>query len=304
MARSQSNHGFMQHLGIKERAVRFAGNWKDRQESMPDVYLREAQTLVLRAQERSLAYLQSGGDIIRLVGVPLDTAKTDEEESAEAGRKDRAMESAFCGVAASSVPPAFLDESFDLQGEFKGEKEPEPMKKEDLPDLDELVGLEENEEEQASSGAEEEKSEEKKLEDKDAQEILDEKDSEGMTTHWVQIKNPGPTAKLHLPPHHQGDLDTMVAAQPRCGLSGQFEFIAADEAMMGDLNVQLCRRCSPRSESRTGSCKALCGHVHLKFSNSKVARCFRVCVGGNAPHEEHRCEMHKQESEATSLATI
>ena len=41
----------MQHLGIREKAVRFQGGWKDRAESMPDTYLREAQTLVLETQQ-------------------------------------------------------------------------------------------------------------------------------------------------------------------------------------------------------------------------------------------------------------
>lgn len=111
----------MQHLGIKEKAVRFQGNWRDREESMPDTYLREAQTLVLRAQERCLGYLRDGGDIMRLVGAPL-TAMSGEEENAESERKGRAMACVFEGVAAASVPPAFLDDAFGLNAEFKGNR--------------------------------------------------------------------------------------------------------------------------------------------------------------------------------------
>lgn len=120
-----------------------------------------------------------------------------------------------------------------------------------------------------------------------------------MTTHWVQIKNPGANAKLHLPPNDKGEVDTLQTALPRCGLSGKFEFIAVDEAMTGDLGAQLCRRCCPKTESRGSGCSALCSHVRLKFTSHKVARCFRTCVGGSASHEEHRCEMHKPEQEAS-----
>lgn len=66
--------------------------------------------------------------------------------------------------------------------------------------------------------------EEKRLEGKSAEEILDEKDSEGMATHWVQVKNPSSSTKLHLPPEGQGGVDPMKLAHPRCGLTGQFEF--------------------------------------------------------------------------------
>lgn len=109
----------MQHLGIKEKAVRFQGNWRDRQESMPDTYLREAQTLVLRAQERCLSYLRDGGDIVRLVGAPLVSGNTEEEESLDSGRRERAMAATFDGAPVRKVPPAFLDDAFDLQGKFR-----------------------------------------------------------------------------------------------------------------------------------------------------------------------------------------
>ena len=51
----------MMHLELGERAVRFAGNWKNAQQSMTDTYLRESQLLVLQTQEKALSYLRSGG---------------------------------------------------------------------------------------------------------------------------------------------------------------------------------------------------------------------------------------------------
>lgn len=84
------------------------------------------------------------------------------------------MESSFDGVPAASVPSAFLDETFDLQGEFKGEKEVESEKVEGLPSLDELVAAEEKDDETVSSGREAEDEEEKALESKSAQDVFDE----------------------------------------------------------------------------------------------------------------------------------
>ena len=46
---------------------------------MPDSYLREAQTLVLAAQERCLAFLRRGADISFTQGVPVGDVPTEIE---------------------------------------------------------------------------------------------------------------------------------------------------------------------------------------------------------------------------------
>jgi len=58
----------MQHLGLQKKAVRFQGGWKARHETMPDCYLREAQTLLIEAQQKCLTYLCKGGGLVRLEG--------------------------------------------------------------------------------------------------------------------------------------------------------------------------------------------------------------------------------------------
>lgn len=68
----------MMHLEIGERAVRFAGNWKECKESMSDTYLRESQLLVLSAQEKALHFLRNGGDVGGLEGVPLSFGQSPE----------------------------------------------------------------------------------------------------------------------------------------------------------------------------------------------------------------------------------
>ena len=53
----------MQHLSVDTKVVRLAGGWTSRDENMPDTYLREAQVMVLGAQEKVLEYIRRGGDL-------------------------------------------------------------------------------------------------------------------------------------------------------------------------------------------------------------------------------------------------
>lgn len=89
-AKSSRRHGakstltsVMMHLEVGERAVRFAGNWKECRETMSDTYLRESQLLVLSAQEKALHFLRNGGDVGGLEGVPLDFGQSPELEDKE-----------------------------------------------------------------------------------------------------------------------------------------------------------------------------------------------------------------------------
>ena len=109
----------MMHLNEGERAVRFSGNWKDQKESMPDCYLREAQLLVLGAQEKALWFIRDGGVIGKLEGVPLEPGP-DHFETDEAAtefreiktRAKRALEDFKppVGISRNDVPQAVLDD--------------------------------------------------------------------------------------------------------------------------------------------------------------------------------------------------
>lgn len=207
----------------------------------------------------------------------------------------RAMAATFNGAPVQGVPPAFLDDAFDLQGKFKGEAET-PEELDDGPNMDDLVG-DPDVTDGALSSAEEVEEPLGEQNTKTDQELMDEKDTEGMAAHWVQVKSPGAGAKLRLPPGGRVEADALEAAHPRCGLSGQFDYVGVEEAMVSNLSLQLCRRCCPRSESRATGCAAVCGHVRLRFKTNVVSRCFRRCAGDNTPHEERRCDMHRKEPE-------
>ena len=51
---------YMTHFKVTTRTVRFQGAWKDPSELMPDLYLRESQILVLKAQIEVLDQIRRG----------------------------------------------------------------------------------------------------------------------------------------------------------------------------------------------------------------------------------------------------
>ena len=62
----------MQHFGVKSKVVRHAGAWAKQQDSMPDLYLRESQLMVLSAQENCLAQIRAGRTVTSSRGDPIE----------------------------------------------------------------------------------------------------------------------------------------------------------------------------------------------------------------------------------------
>ena len=60
---------FMTHFGVKSKTVRHTGAWAKAADTMPDVYLRESQLLVLKAQIEVLTRLRRGETIGALEGL-------------------------------------------------------------------------------------------------------------------------------------------------------------------------------------------------------------------------------------------
>ena len=67
----------MTHFNIPPRVIRHAGAWSKASDSMPDTYLREAQTLVLRAQVEVLIRLRKGEKLGVLEGTNLGAIPKD-----------------------------------------------------------------------------------------------------------------------------------------------------------------------------------------------------------------------------------
>lgn len=282
----------MQHLGIREKAVRFQGGWKDRAESMPDTYLREAQTLVLETQQKCIRYLREGGDLVRLVGVSVDhQAPPEEQAGEEQRRRDLAMASqALPSVLAAHVPVDLLDPGFDAAGKMPEERllhEKTIFREGD--DWSEcLIDAEEATQEDWPEKIDIPEVPEALNEKNDPEEVMDELDTEGLTAYWVQAKNAGTKPLVHLPAPQCLVGETMVNPAPKCGISGNFGSVQAEEAL--DHATTLCRRCSASSTERV--CDGICSHVHLGH-DVVVRRCIRRCsIPGK--HEDHLCSLHEE----------
>ena len=280
----------MQHLQLKKREVRFQGSWKEKGENMPDTYLREGQTIVLRAQEKCLAYLREGGDIYMLEGEQVRPGENPDVNSDDKIRVEKAMayeEASSADVGA--LPRAFLDPGFkdgSIDKEVLEREKKEIQEAEVDTPFTELAGPEE-----AEKGDEDLASLDLELPTEMGEEgAWDELDSEGFTAFWVVSKTAHGPPKLHLPAPLVYVEGVLQEAKPKCGLSGSYDYVKSEEAW--DDAATLCKRCSTSSE---GTCPGICDHMHLG-KDLVVKRCSRRCVG-EPGHKasgkcDHKCSFH------------
>ena len=286
----------MQHLNLPKRVVRWQGNWSSQGETMPDTYLRESQILILGSQEKCLEYLRQGGDFVRLVGEQLAPDKVQEQKQEDESRRERAMASDLGdGASLDTLPKDFLDNAFSAEGLLSEEvlkKEKDLMTgQEPMPDLLKEEAYDADSEASSSSESIEKKppgDDKASGSLKDPVEAMDEADTEKLTMVWVQAKTPGKAPKVHLPYPGTFGGDKPPVAVPKCGTSGDFELIKAEETL--DAATKLCKRCSPSTEKSEG-CEAICSHLFLG-RNVSVYRCIRRCKMAKGDHSEHRCSFH------------
>ena len=281
----------MQHLQLKKREVRFQGSWKEKGENMPDTYLREGQTIVLRAQEKCLAYLRDGGDIYTLEGEQVRPGENPELNSDDRVRVEKAM--AYEGSSSAdvgSLPKEFLDAGFKNGSKvdedvLRKEREEIQEAEVDTPftELAEPEEVEKMDDDVASIDLE-------LPADLGEEGAWDELDSEGLTAFWVVSKAAHGPPKLHLPAPLSYVEGVLQEAKPKCGLNGSYDYIKSEEAW--DDASTLCKRCSTSSE---GACPGICTHMHLG-KDVVVRRCSRRCVcelGHKASGKgDHRCAFH------------
>ena len=108
---------YMQHFGVKAKMARHAGAWAKQADSMPDLYLRESQLLVLKAQEDCLARLRAGHGVTPLEGLPLSGAIPSSFEESKSGESIHGPPEAGDQGARAMVFP--LLESKDPLAEFR-----------------------------------------------------------------------------------------------------------------------------------------------------------------------------------------
>ena len=278
----------MQHLQLKKREVRFQGSWREKGESMPDTYLRESQTIVLGAQEKCLAYLRDGGDIFMFEGEQVRPGERPEASPDDKVRVEKAMAcGAPKGADPRSLPRMLLDPAFKENCEIDDSSLEAERKEVAEAELD--TTFTEEVEDEDKEKAEEDLGLDLEMPDSLSEEAAwDEMDSEGFTAYWVQSKTAQSPVKLHLPAPLVYVEGVLQEAKPKCGLSGHYDYIKAEEAW--DEATTLCRRCSASTE---GKCNGICEHMHLG-KDLVVKRCTRRCClePGHKPSSDHRCSFH------------
>lgn len=269
---------YMQHYNIPSRAIRHAGNWSKKGESMPDLYLRESQLLVLKGQEERLLKIRKGEKIGLLEGrkIGVDGLPTDfQTPETEAHQGDRSKETPS-EPAEAMVVPEFR--SGDLREEFRDavyadnkllEKEvEEKLSAADLP----LIAEGPEAEAGSSSG-----------EDSDLS-------LEGDPNMFgIFLVGQGGKGKIHKVGNREG--------RPFCGSSAKsYATLLADEALDG--SSSLCLRCFGPVVGDDG-CETLCSFVSVD-ENGEATRCGRRCVLcceklKGLDTRVHRCMMHARQ---------
>ena len=302
---------YMTHFKVTTRTVRFQGAWKDPAELMPDLYLRESQILVLKAQIEVLDQIRRGATIQTLEGRELDsmrqpdwaTVETLAEEnrlpkSSGAERGADAMRRAIvctedgqgerrisgdCAVPVINLPPALRGAGAEDMGELELtlEKEKELSAKchEDYP-IEQV--------ETTPNGVEM---------GPDSDDSEEDPATTDLEMHHTFVQLAAGAGRIHKPSHRDEGL-------PRCGSQGsRFAELQLDHSW--GANYKLSNKCFGRNVE-SSSCPLLCDFV-LKKNGRIILRCGRRCRGDQVeghlnPSESgfdsdsrHRCTLHSEE---------
>ena len=293
----------MQHLNLPPRVVRFAGDWSSKDESMMDLYLREAQLMTLNAQQEALKFLRLGGGVVGLEGqgIAMDPTTQDGEPRS----KDDVME-AMAKMEETYMKPADVSEHFfdkvfsdGLPDLKKVEEEREPAEQVMLAARKLLVEDVSSEDDSASDEDDtfedtEEKKEalevaaepEEKLAEKDGARAEDEGAAdESLVSSFVQVVRPNKLSKLHVAlPNHKLVALGSARPLPKCGARGDYEVSAGE-----NLSAGLCVRCFG-----AGKCDRLCEYVKADEAGTGHVRCARRCAE-TGEHTAHFCVFHNDD---------
>ena len=297
---------YMTHYGVQPRTVRLQGAWKKRPEAMTDLYLREAQTIVMRAQIQILDQIRRGVTIKVLEGKSLDEIPNTAcwESANEFAKRGLGPDKAPVAEGAMDALKRAVVCHKDDSGELKYRHNSR------LRDQDRMAEFTENElDEQGIFDAAQQEYEEVReniekiseimtvdteglsvssLESDDSRADLTKKDMELYNTFVMVSKGSG---KVHKPGMDPG----VYPAVPKCNSQGQdWSELILDEHW-GD--YQLCSRCF----GKESGCEKLCEFEVVR--KKKYFRCGRRCEcrgrhGGVEDDEKmkrHLCALHAEE---------
>ena len=296
---------FMGHLGLKTKIIRFQGAWKKSTEAMPDLYLRETQTLVLQGQIAILDKLRKGAALNILEGKPLSDLRrcvpqlsrkyngepgwimvSGDEEWEVPGQESQAMADVsvyeMSQDGSEILKPDLCPDVSELTKEFRDEKTREV--EDPRPALQEEEKEDVGDPEAFFQGASNEMSSE---EDEGSREDEDPRVNDlELFSHFVVLSSGA--GKVHK--HGRSN-----AESPACGTtSRRFSILGLDEAWSE--NYELCSRCF----GKAGTCPGLCSFVD--GSDDNKARCGRRCGLACSRTESglstvsHACLFHMDDS--------
>ena len=279
---------FMQHLGISPKAVRFSGGWKDKNEGMSDVYLREAQVIIMEAQEQVLNFVRSGGNLGTFEGERVKPGEEPFQSPVLASKVADVCAAKAANVGMHEVPAEFLESDMkDGLPDFK------VIEREESAQLDKKKLVEMLEDDQPPIHEAHSPGLDSILdyvpEAEDATCSDDDGEAEGVfVPHFVMLQHSSKASRLHLPAStSEGDLRSL---SPKCGVGlHQYARVSADENLESD--VKLCARCFLGEGQRLDGCQGLCSKT--KTVRGKAHRCTGRCAKcAYGPEESHFCRIH------------
>ena len=281
---------FMTHFGVKSKTVRHTGAWAKAADTMPDVYLRESQLLVLKAQIEVLTRLRRGETIgalegLRIADFPKDFAPPPEEPTS--GRRGNesapAMDKRVFAMEPSSSFGPFLPDARELCEELIdeiGQGTNDELKVTREKEVKEVEEPEVVEGKNPYLGA---------TSDSASDSDVDDPDEELETYFSSFLVGDRKSSRVHKP------LKTEGQTMPMCRVrGGNFQKLRVTEAWSG--NTMLCIRCFGKFEG----CSTLCSF--RKKVDGRELRCGRRCtlgcgrVGDDADDRVHSCALHMSEN--------
>ena len=295
----------MQHLNISPRVVRFVGDWGSKDESMADLYLREAQLMTLSAQQDALKFLRLGGSVVGLEGQGIATNPTtqdgeslnlDETVESMAKMDEVCMKPAdvaevlFDNVFTDGLPDLARVEEEKIR-DTKVQEGAEKLLFKGFEDEDDDESDSEDSAQLEASGSKADGGMNPPLENVEADGDRAPSESgdpvdESLVGHFVQVLKPTKLSKLHmaLPAHRLAALGS-AKPLPKCGARGDYAEVSASEK----LSAGLCVRCFG-----SGKCDHLCEHVKVDEAGTGHVRCARRC-SHDGDHAVHLCVFHSDD---------
>ena len=302
---------YMTHFGITARTVRFQGAWKKQSQLMPDLYLREAQTLVIKGQMEVLDQVRRGAVVQAMEGRSFDLIPMKPDwraptematpESSVPGARDPAFVAAMEKAVVCAMAPGSEEKTFRPSSAASVLSLPAALRdcgasdEESLAETAQKEALAMSDAGQASDVAEvgEVLNELDSVVDSDDSEVDPADADMDLFGYFVQLASG--SGKIHKPANDREDY-------PACRSHGtRYSNLKVDEDW--GLAYRLCTKCfgGPKGDE---CCPLLCDFLKDDKKTGEKLRCGRRCDPAAVEHHKlpsepgfsralrHRCAIH------------